>query len=51
MVQLPREGNVKVGGLEETILRRGSTRTFAQDPISVEELSAALHYSYEGNRR
>ena len=48
MVQLPREGNVKVRGLEETILRRGSTRTFAQDPISVEELSAALHYSTRG---
>ncbi len=48
MVQLPREGNVKVRGLEETILRRGSTRTFAQDPISVEELSAALHFSTRG---
>ena len=35
-------------GLEETILRRGSTRTFAQDPISVEELSAALHFSTRG---
>ena len=48
MVLLPREGNVKVRGLEETILRRGSTRTFAQDPISVEELSAALHFSTRG---
>ena len=48
MVQLPREGDVRVRGLEETILRRGSTRTFAQDPISVEELSAALHYSTRG---
>ena len=48
MVQLPREGDVRVRGLEETILRRGSTRTFAQDPISVEELSAALHFSTRG---
>ena len=48
MVQLLREGDVRVRGLEETILRRGSTRTFAQDPISVEELSAALHYSTRG---
>ena len=48
IVQLPREGDVRVRGLEETILRRGSTRTFAQDPISVEELSAALHYSTRG---
>ena len=29
-------------------LAPGSTRTFAQDPISVEELSAALHYSTRG---
>ena len=48
MVQLPLEGDVRVRGLEETILRRGSTRTFAQDPISVEELSAALHFSTRG---
>ena len=48
IVQLPREGDVRVRGLEETILRRGSTRTFAQDPISVEELSAALHYTTRG---
>ena len=48
IVQLPRDGEVKIRGLEETIIRRGSTRTFAQDPISLEELSAALHFSTRG---
>ena len=34
--------------LEETIVRRGSTRAFAHESISLEQLAAALDYSTQG---
>ena len=34
--------------LEDTIVRRGSTRAFAHEPISLDQLSAALDYSTRG---
>lgn len=49
LVLLPRGGEeLEDRTLEETIVRRGSTRVFAHEAISLEQLSGALEYSSRG---
>ena len=45
---LPRRGSVGMQGFEATVIKRGSTRTFARVPITLEELSVALDHSTKG---
>ena len=49
LIALPRGGEgLGDRTLEETIVRRGSTRAFAHESISLEQLAAALDYSTRG---
>ena len=49
LVPLPRGGEgLRDRTLEDTIVRRGSTRAFAHESITLEQLSAALDYSNRG---
>ena len=49
LIFLPRGGEgLRDRTLEDTIVRRGSTRAFAHEPISLQQLSAALDYSTRG---
>ena len=51
IVQLPREGDVRVRGLEETILRRGSTEDVCSRPDLGRGAVSGPALHYEGNRR
>ena len=49
LIRLPRGGEgLRDRTLEDTIVRRGSTRAFAHEPITLEQLSAALDYATRG---
>ena len=49
LIKLPRGGEgLGDRTLEETIVRRGSTRAFAHESISLEQLAVALDYSTRG---
>ena len=49
LVSLPRGGEgLEDRTLEDTIVRRGSTRAFAHESITLEQLAAALDYSTRG---
>lgn len=45
---IPAEGEVANDSIEQVILRRGSTRVFAQRPITLEQLSVILDRSTRG---
>ena len=47
-LMIPAEGELASDTIEEVILRRGSTRVFAQRPITLEQLSVILDRSTRG---
>jgi len=47
-LDLPKDGELPKDPIEQVILRRGSTRQFAQKPISLPQLSAMLDRSTRG---